>query len=328
MLARDERLEFKIEPPLKKRALAHLAFSLQQTHQLACEREQAVQMIGQLKVKDDAQTILQETLKHGLLQGEQQVRFLHQSVQEYFVALALAELAKTERRMPTWQRVGQRLLRRNLAALARDDWWAESFVQLAGLTDDCLTDDPTRLVRELVTVKPWLAFWCSIEGKSVDYKTQALIEKKTVTPLMSSNVKQRRWVVRELARLENPRIIEYILIAITPSLRIRNYDEKGIEDLAVKALAQLGEPAVQPLLALFYKFAEFEHMRRVAMRALGQIWGLRDVVRLGDSKSKDTRRYAARALGVLGNNRAVEPLIAALKDYAWEGWMQPEPWGR
>ncbi len=303
MLARDVKLEFKIEPLVKKRALAHLAFSLQQTHQLACEREQAMQMIGQLKVKDDAQTILQETLKHGLLQGERQVRFLHQSVQEYFVALVLAELSKTERRLPTWQRVSQRLLRHNLAAWARDDWWAESFVQLASMTDD-----PSWLVCELASVKPWLAFWCCVEGRPVDTETGTLIEKKTTAAFDSPDVQQRRRAVKELSRFENPR-------TIGPLVWILRDNDEDVVNLAVEALAKLGEPAVKPLLTALRGSTS---MRWAATRALGKIWGLVDVVKLGNSKSNSARQEAAVALGKLGDARAVEPLIAIFKESDWE----------
>lgn len=299
MLARDVRLEFKIEPVVKKRALARLAFSLQQTHRLSCEREQAVELIIQREPRYDAQAILQETLKHGLLQGERQVRFLHQSVQEYFVALTLAELAQTERRLPAWQRASQRLLRHNLAAWARDDWWAESFIQAAGLTDD-----PSWLVRELAPVKPWLAYWCSVEGKLVDAETRTLVERKTVALLHSPEVEQRRRVVSELNRLENPRTIVPLVEALTD-------EDEGVINLTMEALAKLDEVAIQYLLTVLHSS---EHMRWVVTRALGQIWGLMDVVKLGDEISITRRNEAASNLGELGDTRAVEPLIAALKD--------------
>jgi HEAT repeat protein len=302
MLARDARLEFKIEPSVKKRALAHLAFSLQQTHQLACERERAVEIITPVASKDNPEAVLQETLKHGLLQGEQQVRFLHQSVQEYFVALALAELVKTERRLPTWQRVGQRLLRRNLVAWVRDDWWAECFVQLAGLTEDSAW-----LVRELASVKPWLAFWCSVEGKPVDVETRTLVEKKTVVLLHSPEVEQRRWAVSVLNLLENLRTIEPLVGALKDT-------DEGVVLMAVEALAKFGESAIKPLLSVLHRS---EHTRWAATRALGQIWGLAEVAKLGDKRSSN-RQEAAEALGELGDIRAVEPLNAALKDSDWQ----------
>lgn len=268
MLERDEKLETKVERAIKKRALAHLAFSLQQTYQLACERERAVEIITPVTPRDDPKAVLQETLSHGLLQGG--------------------------------RKVGQRLLRRNLTTWARDDkWWAESFVLLAGLIDD-----PSWLVRELVSVKPWLAFWCSVEGKPVDTETRTLVEKKTIALLHSPEVEQRRQAVSELSHLENPR-------TIVPLVEALKDNDEGVVNLAVEALAKLGEPAVNSLLTAL---SGSEHTRWAATRTLGQIWGLADIVGLGDSENGIVRQIAALGLGRLGDIRAVEPLIAALKD--------------
>ena len=306
MLARDVKLEPVVPPAIKKQALAHLAFSLQQAHQLASERERAEKIVAKVESKHDGETILNEVLVHGLLQGEQQVRFLHQSVQEYFVGLALCKAARAERQAPTWQRVSRRLLRRNLAAWARDDWWAESFVQTAGLTEDS-----SWLVRELAPVKPWLAFWCSIEGKPVDNETRVIAEAKTVALLRSKDAKQRLQAVKELGRFENPRTIEYLIQALED-------EDDSTVNAAAQVLAGLGEPAVEPLLAALQSG---ECNREAATRALGQIWELTDLVNLVYSpwyalinKSWERRSQAAKALGELGDARTVVPLIAALKD--------------
>jgi HEAT repeat protein len=305
MLARDVKLETVVALAIKKRALAHLAFTLQQAHQLACERERAEKIVAGVKSKHDGETILNEVLVHGLLQGERQVRFLHQSVQEYFVGVALCEAAQAESQAPTWQQVGRRLLRRNLVAWARDDWWAESFVQMAGLTKDS-----SLLVHELTPVKPWLAFWCSIEGKPVSEKTRAIVEVNTIARLHSKDAAQRLRAVRELGRFENPRTIEYLI-------EVLGDEDENVMNAAIQILIRLGEPAVEPLLTALHGS---ERVRWAATRVLGQIWEVTDLIKLGDSE-RDVRQRAAETLGRLGAQlegtacmRVVVPLVAALKD--------------
>jgi HEAT repeat protein len=299
VLRRDEeKLEIQVSSTVKKRALAHLAFTLQKAHRLACEREQAKKIMAEVENEYNASDILNETLVHGLLQGEQQVRFLHQSVQEYFVGLALCEVARVERDTPAWRRVGRQLLHRSLAAWARDTRWAESFVQMTGLTDD-----PDWLASKLTSVKPWLAFWCSIEGKSLDKQTRATVEAKTIALLHSKNVEERVQAVRELARLENPRIVDYLVSTLDD-------EDNNVVDIAVQALGRLGEPAVEPLQTAVHLGGQ---ARQMAFRALSQIWKLPDLARLGDSAPK-ARETAIGALSSLGDVRAVEPLIAVLKD--------------
>lgn len=298
---KDKKLGASIPSTIKKNALAHLAFTLQQSHQLVCSREKVIELLTQIEHKYNAETILQEILTHGLLQGEQQVCFLHQSMQEYFVALALCRVAQSERQSSTLQRVGRRLLRRNLVAWARDDWWSESFVQLAGLTEN-----PSWLAQEVISVKPWLAFWCSIEGKPIDEGTRRIVEANSIALLQSEDAIQRLKAVRELGRVENPRAIGYLV-------KVLSDKDERIIDAATQVLATLGEPAVEPLLEVLYGN---ERIRWAATRALGQIWGITDLVKLGDN-NKEVRQKAANALGQLQDEpgeRAIDPLIAALQE--------------
>jgi HEAT repeat protein len=77
-------------------------------------------------------------------------------------------------------------------------------------------------------------------------------------------------------------------------------------------LGELGdERAVEPLLVLL-KDVNFD-IRLSAIRALGQIWKLPDLVKLGSSTSQE-RTEAATVLGELRDERAVEPLLVLLKD--------------
>jgi len=79
----------------------------------------------------------------------------------------------------------------------------------------------------------------------------------------------------------------------------------------------IGESAVEPLVAVLLNVNSVEKLRQDAAQALGQIGDSRAVepliVALAD-KNAEGRRRAAEALGRIGDDRAVEPLIVALAD--------------
>ncbi|TEU18107.1 MAG: HEAT repeat domain-containing protein, partial [Anaerolineales bacterium] len=103
--------------------------------------------------------------------------------------------------------------------------------------------------------------------------------------------------------------------------RFRGLDEETLEwilrsalraDFAVENWAKLvGEVGEKPLLAALGD--QREEIRRAAMRGLGALWGIQEVSRLG-SENDSVRWEAAKALARLGEPRAIEPLIAALRD--------------
>ena len=214
LLEREQKLELVETPDVKKKALAHLAFALQLNRQLACDREWVEKVLVEkgLGVKTD--TLLKEAFLHGLLfqqtlPGKQLLRFVHQSVQEYFVALMLLSEVSIEKNANVIQVASRRLSKHNLSIWAKDTWWLESFVQLAGLVDDV-----DWLVRKVVNVSPWLAWWCVQEGGSVQESTERMIEVRSIDLLNSNDVMERRESVRTLARMKNPRAIEPLLVAL------------------------------------------------------------------------------------------------------------------
>jgi len=218
-------------------------------------------------------------------------------VQEYFVALDLREKVAAKVDEPAWQQFGKRLLRLGLAAWAGDDWWAESLVQLAGLTDYA-----SWLVQEIVRVNPWLAFWCMIEGGQVDQETQRIVKASTVDLLRSDDVRERQHAVRELEKLKNPRTATYLVEALGDKVEVVN--------VAVQGLGKLGEPAVEPLRRCL-KSNNIE-VRRAATRALGLAWQLPPLVDLGQN-SKRSRLAALETLGQIEDTRAIEAIVSVAR---------------
>jgi formylglycine-generating enzyme required for sulfatase activity len=247
MLRRDtqRRMDAGIPERLKRRALADIAYHLGQDKRLVCPREDAVAVVARRRDVDArlAEDVIGACARHGLLAGDQTLWFVpHQTVQEHFAALALREIAQREWALTRWQRLkrgAKRVLTGesdDLNALAADDWWMETFVQLAGLVDD--TD---RLVREIVRVNPWLAWWCVGEGRGVSEETQEAVENRSIRLLASENVADRRRVVAALAQIRNERTVD-------PLFRAAGDPDDEVVWLAVQALAEMGESARQPIL--------------------------------------------------------------------------------
>ena len=246
MLRRDTERRLDVEIPLrvKQAALETLAYHLGRVQRLSCRREEAVAVVAR-RWGDDitlAENVVGACARHGLLAGEEQVWFApHQTVQEHFAAQALQALAEQEWALSGWARLRRtagRLWRGQeggLAALAADDWWMETFVQLAGLVDDA-----DRLARELAQVNPWLAWWCVEEGQGVADATREVVAERSVRLLESERATDRRRAVAALTRVRNER-------CVPPLLRAAGDLDAEVSGLAVQGLMELGE-AVRPLV--------------------------------------------------------------------------------
>jgi formylglycine-generating enzyme required for sulfatase activity len=248
MLRRDtqqRQLDVEIPDQTKLWALTGLAYHLSLGQRLSCPREEAAEVVAQMLGSDEAEQIVRACARHGLLAGEETIWFApHQTVQEYFAALALRELVEKEQRLG-W---GERLRRgvrsvllgkdEGLARLAAESWWMETFVQLAGLVDDA-----DWLARKLILVNPWLAWWCVEEGREVTEETRMSVERTSVQLLESEWMASRRWAVQALTRIRSERAIE-------PLFQAAADENLEISGLAAYALLQMGDEVKSRALAL------------------------------------------------------------------------------
>jgi formylglycine-generating enzyme required for sulfatase activity len=241
MLRRDTRRKMDAALPErhKRDALAQLAYHLGLERRLTCSREAAVTVVAQHFDEAQARTLIDACRRHGLLTGDQDLWFApHQTVQEYFMARALRERWQQERNQPALQRWWRDVQRRvgqapeDVLTQAADDWWMETFVQLAGLVDD--TD---QLARDVSQVNPWLALWCVGEGRDVSDETQTLVEERSVHILHSERLRDRRRAVEALSQIRNERVVE-------PLLWAAGYQDQEISSLAVQALGQQGKAVI------------------------------------------------------------------------------------
>lgn len=217
---------------VKRQAAMRLAYELHARTTLVCPRAEAAAIVtagsGQAI---EGEAIITTLLRHGLLLGDEQLRFPHQTLQEYFVAEALREQVKREQARGDltrwWHTV--RPQTHDLAARAADDWWSEAIIQLAGLIED-----PAWLARTLARVNPWLAWWCVAEGRMVDAETRTVIEERSIKLLKSERVSDRLRAAKALSRIQSERVIDLLFQVVLDN-------DVEVAYLAVQSLMQLSE---------------------------------------------------------------------------------------
>ncbi|MBK8903110.1 MAG: HEAT repeat domain-containing protein [Anaerolineaceae bacterium] len=310
VLIREQKQPFIASVPIqsKMEMLSKFAFHLQERKRLTGSREEALKVTHDSQGNVDAQIVIEEALRNGLLMGDSKLHFMHQAVHEYFAALRLKYLMPSQQ-MPDKkvdrfiQYTSKLTISRRIGLWAKDNWWAEVIVQLAGIVDD-----PSFLAKKVLRTNPWLAYWCAIEGQELPNRLFARIESQTVERLKSANKEEKLRVIRELARMENPRTAKHLAAAL--------HDEnKAIWSLAKLTLIQLGEPSVDPLLEILE--SDNEISRLISINTLAHIWQFSELRQLG-SQNVSKRSSAAKILGNMGDTRAVLPLIASLKDSSEE----------
>lgn len=235
MLRRDDerRLNQTYLEHERLMALEQLAFEMNQLKALTLSRERAIEVVGNPQ-------IIEALLVNGLLMGERELRFSpHQTLQEHFAALAIQEAVLQRVRKRGVGKLLQRMgAGRGPLDYANDGWWTETFIQLAGLTDD-----PNALAQTLAELNPWLAWWCVQEGHKVNHATQAKIEARSIALINSPQVEDRRRAAQTLMRFQSPRTI------LPLSKLIFDADEE-VAQLARTAIRQQGEAAVHVLIEM------------------------------------------------------------------------------
>jgi HEAT repeat protein len=108
----------------------------------------------------------------------------------------------------------------------------------------------------------------------------------------------------------------------TPPLTIKEQiialgDYKSRE-AATRALIQIGQPAVEPLIATLGE--SYWSVRGAAAEALGAIGDARAVeplIAALKDREEGVERMAIRALGWIGDTRAIKPLIDVIRNDIW-----------
>lgn len=104
--------------------------------------------------------------------------------------------------------------------------------------------------------------------------------------------------------------------AVEPLIRALKHKDVYVRENAAKALGMIrDERAVEPLIRVVLEDVDWED-RRMAAKALVKIGkpSVELLIPALKDWDKDVREIAAEALGEIGDKRAVQPLIHALKD--------------
>ncbi len=311
MLRRDteRRMDAEIPERVKRRALEGLAYHLGQGQRLFCPRDEAVAVVARRLGEDLADSVVGACARHGLLAGDDPIWFApHQTVQEHFAALALREVAEREWSLGHWarlRRAGRRLLtgqEEGLAGLAADDWWMETFVQLAGLVNDA-----DRLAQDVVRVNPWLAWWCVEEGRGVAEETREAVADRSVGLLESERVADRRRAVAALARMQNERVVR-------PLFRAGADPDAEVAEMAVQALVDLGEAARAPVeeaLEGMDRRLQIAALRYLVAQPDSSSWAVQPLFRIAADPDAERVGLAVQALLEMGESVRVEALALA-----------------
>ena len=298
LLRRDteRRMDAEIPEMQKLGALTTLADALHRAQRLTCPRAEAMEVVAH-EWGDQARMLLQTCERHGLLAGDEVLWFApHLIVQEHFAARAL--LAHWERERASKIRgTVERWLKRepSIMALANDDWWAETFVQAAGLVINA-----DEFVQDIMRENPWLAWWCLNEGRQVSANTRSQVEAGTVKLLKSSRSSDRRRAVSALAQLRNERVIAQLF---------RTVGDANIEvaNQAVSALVDMGD-VVQPTIRGALQSEERDGiesaLRYLRIVPTSKLW-IDAVLWAWEKLSITDKRLAVGGLTQLGDEQAI-----------------------
>lgn len=126
-----------------------------------------------------------------------------------------------------------------------------------------------------------------------------------------------QWVMANIGR-SDPKTMVPILVELL------EHKQMGTRLNAVKALGEIGSEEAIPVLAALIdsgsakreKDREVAEVRQLAVAALGKIGGkaVPELVKITENKGSSLRVDAIRALSSLGDEKAVQPLLDALKE--------------
>ena len=209
-------------------ALQRLALAMHQAQALTLPRERVAEIVGKPELVD-------ALLVNGLLVGERDLRFSpHQTLQEHFAALAIQGEVSQRIGKKGIGKLAQRMgAGRGVLDYANDGWWAETFIQLAGLTDD-----PNTLAQSLADYNPWLAWWCVQDGRRVDPATEKAIRAKSMALIESPQVADRRRAAQALAQLSTTPVAGRV---VEPLAMLSLDADAMVARVALTALIGMGE---------------------------------------------------------------------------------------
>ncbi|MCB9453328.1 MAG: HEAT repeat domain-containing protein [Anaerolineaceae bacterium] len=246
---------------------------------------------------------IMEAVKEILLvvQGEE-VSFFHQSMQEYFAAIALYKVG-VEHILTTRSHIDSMDSRRSsygyneLGQFTLPDKWDQVVISLCGLIDE-----PSELVSKIARINPYLAHACINSGVEV---FELNLTPSYLEALGNANIDIVGMAIISLGRYGDESTINQII----PFLY---HDDPDIQYAANNALVSLGEYGIYPLVEQLVQ-RPYEQKREIAdvLVAIGfkVVNELLNSLALADVP---TRQFIYYTLGGIGNEETIETLRSGL----------------
>jgi HEAT repeat protein len=176
---------------------------------------------------------------------------------------------------------------------------------------------PVKMETPFATNSPEIQYWMDkLMHGGLDDKDQAIkVFKELGAPgtdaliaaLKNKDDVVRIYAARTLWKIADPRAVDALLVSMSD-------DCPNVGELSIMALYSIGEPSVEPLLAILND--KSSKQRCSAAYALGRKDPrvVEPLIAALKNGSQCLRVYSARSLGSTKDPRAVEPLIEALND--------------
>lgn len=300
-------------------ALANLAFDMIDTDMpVYVPRTYVLQSVGQDMILEAARSA------NLLMADENQIRFSHQLLQDYFASLKLDRVGlPTRLSAPQFNQKVQRIPTR----------WDNSIIILASNSPS-----PDSIVLNVAEVDPYLALRCALSAVYISERTYRTITRQTLETMQGDRrialarifmgidddkamlilfevMRDASWPVRQFAAT----VLAEIELPLLPGLAqaIEELEDRTRET-TLSALRQLGKNALPTLLCLLR--SDNWHQRRGAVWALGEMRDKAAVPLLVDTLNDADELVAsdaAYALGRIRDSAAIPALLDALGHQNW-----------
>ncbi|MFB0544858.1 MAG: HEAT repeat domain-containing protein, partial [Asgard group archaeon] len=158
---------------------------------------------------------------------------------------------------------------------------------------------------------------CEIRDKAADLLWK--MREIAVEPLIKA-LKNKSWKIRDkaaeiLGEIGDARAIEPLIQALEDTMKDEDVDY-GLDIWEVptaKALTEIGEPAVEPLIKALKDRGTIYWVVEKILIDIGEPT-VEHLIKALKDEDWSVRRSLARILGTIGDKRAVNPLIRALRD--------------
>lgn len=178
---------------VKEFVLSELAITMQFQETLGFKLQTVItsfsHSLDKIQASISSGSLLEEIQQSGLLIGEDDISFAHQTFQEFFAATALPRLSTDD-----------------VYARINNDWWSETFIFFFGIVGVNDVTQANDLLRAMAATHPMLAVKCLLEGRN-SIEGRAILQESLRPMLNSKNWIERRNATEILGVIGNDSVV-------------------------------------------------------------------------------------------------------------------------